>query len=310
MAATDRNANQNGAIAPSGDAAHSRQRTFSGFGVSLAEKVRHGISLLKMWQAKAMRLDPELVYWGCDSGGKDSGCIRELASMAGVTVTWHFNVTGIDPPEIHRFIRHEHPDTIWERKARHFFRVFVEDRGYPLRHQRWCCQEFKEASGAGKVTITGVRWAESPRRRAMWKPFQRFDPTRSHGQSSETSFMVNPIIDWTTDDVWAFTRARGLPYCSLYDEGFARLGCVGCPMSGAKGVRRDFARWPQYERAWRRAFHRLWDRRGGQPLTRGKRKGKPWPGLAGIDSPDQLFEWWKSGLKAPSDGDDCQLGLW
>ncbi len=122
--------------------------------------------------------------------------------------------------------------------------------------------------------------------------------------------MANPIIDWITDDVWAFIRARGIPYCSLYDEGFTRLGCVGCPMRGAKGVQRDFARWPQFERAWRRSFHRLWDRRSGQPMIRGKHKGKPWPGLPGIDNPDQLFDWWKSGLKAPSKDDDCQLGLW
>ncbi len=84
----------------------------------------------------------------------------------------------------------------------------------------------------------------------------------------------------------------------------------GCPMSGAKGVQRDFARWPGYERAWRRAFHRLWERRHGQEMTRGKRKGKLWPGLPGIETPDQLFEWWQSGLAAPDEDDGCQLGLW
>ncbi len=285
------------------------QTAFPGFGVALDEKVERSIGLLKLWEPKALAIDPTDGYWGCDSGGKDSGCIRELASMAGVAVKWHYNVTTIDPPELCRFIRREHPETIWERQPRHFFHVLAE-RGYPLRHQRWCCQEFKEGGGHGKVKITGVRWAESPRRRKMWKTFQRWDAKRSHGQASDSCYMLNPIVDWTDADVWAFTRQRGIPYCELYDEGFKRLGCVGCPMSGAKGVARDFARWPQFERAWRKAFHRLWKRRVGTTITRGQRKGKKWPGLPGIENPDQLFDWWKSGLAAPDDDDSCQLGLW
>jgi phosphoadenosine phosphosulfate reductase len=161
------------------------------------------------------------------------------------------------------------------------------------------------------VKITGVRHAESPRRRHSWKLFQRWDATRSHGKASESSWIVNPIIYWSNDDVWAFIHNRHLPYCELYDEGFKRLGCIGCPMSGAKGVQRDFARWPQYERAWRRAFHRLWQRRHGQVMTRGKRRGQLWPGLPGIETPDELFEWWKSGKPAPKEEEEtCQLGLW
>ena len=81
-------------------------------------------------------------------------------------------------------------------------------------------------------------------------------------------------------------------------------------MAGANGVQRDFARWPQYERRWRKAFHQLWERRAGETMKRGKHKGHQWPGLPGITTPDELFEWWKSGDSAPFDGDECQLGLW
>lgn len=287
------------------------QQAFPGFGVALDEKVERAVEVLRMYEPAALKHDPDNGYWGAFSGGKDSVCIKELAAMAGVRVAWHYNVTTIDPPELHRFIRRHHPDVTWERPKRHFFAILAYDRGYPVRHQRWCCQEFKEGYGHRQVKIMGVRWAESPRRRQLWKTFQRWDPTRSHGNAGDVSWMVNPIIDWTDADVWKFIRERNLPYCELYDEGYKRLGCVGCPMAGAKGVQRDFARWPIYERAWRRAFHRLWDRRAGTPLTRGKRRGKLWPGLPGIENADQLFEWWQSGLAAPKDEDeDCQLGLW
>ena len=35
----------------------------------------------------------------------------------------------------------------------------------PTRIARYCCEKLKEGGGKGKLKITGVRWAESPRRR-------------------------------------------------------------------------------------------------------------------------------------------------
>ncbi len=286
------------------------QQRFDNMGVTLPELIDCAIESLRFYEAAALEHDCNNGYWGCFSGGKDSVVIKELTRLSGVKVVWHYNVTTIDPPELCRFIRKHHPDVTWNRPPRHFFKVLAEERGYPLRQQRWCCQEFKESKGRNKVKIMGVRRAESPRRKDQWKLWMRWDATRSHGKTEESSWCLNPIYLWRDEDVWQFIRKYSLPYCELYDQGMKRLGCIGCPMSGAAGVKRDFARWPQYERAWRRAFHRLWKRRYGTPITRGKRRGQLWPGMPGIETPDQLFERWQSGLKAPDDSDDCQLGLW
>ena len=58
--------------------------------------------------------------------------------------------------------------------------------------------------------------------------------------------MVNPIIDWEDSEVWLYIKHEGLPYCSLYDEGFHRLGCIGCPMARRERVA-QFARWSKYK---------------------------------------------------------------
>lgn len=271
-----------------------------GMGQSLPEKVAHSVALLQEYQ-------PEGVYHGCYSGGKDSDVIKALATMAGVRVAWNHNVTTIDPPELYRHIRRNHPDVVWHYPAEHFFRLLAEKRGYPLRTTRWCCEAYKEGHGnePGTVKITGIRAAESPRRKADWREFTRWQP-----KGISASWMLNPILHWSDSDVWQFIREQELPYCELYDEGWKRLGCIGCPMGGSKQVRRAFARWPHHEAAWRRAFHRLWERRRDDIITRGKRKGRRWPGFPSITTADELFGWWVSGDSCPDkDEDDCQMGF-
>jgi phosphoadenosine phosphosulfate reductase len=95
---------------------------------------------------------------------------------------------------------------------------------------------------------------------------------------------VNPIIDWTDAEVWEFIRSNGIPYCSLYDEGFHRLGCIGCPMARQKGRERDFMRWPKYKEAYLRAFAKM--------LIEREKKGKLDATLRMGATPTDVFNWW------------------
>lgn len=161
----------------------------------------------------------------------------------------------------------------------------------PTRLVRYCCEKLKEASGKGRIVITGVRWAESPRRknshgvidlRTQSKKIinKALDENNAasltkngylimNDDNDESRRMVeqcyrtkktmlNPIIDWTDDEVWEFlNEIVKVSHCCLYDEGFTRLGCIGCPMQGKSGMERDFLRWPKYRDLYLRTFERL-----------------------------------------------------
>ena len=155
----------------------------------------------------------------------------------------------------------------------------------PTRLARYCCEALKEAHGEGRVVITGVRWDESAgrkRNQGMVTVFNgkaakvaeqqgaRYNNNRARGiimnyddaatrrvvemcyRTHKT--MLNPIIDWTDEDVWEFIHTYNIPYCELYDTGCTRLGCVGCPMGGYAAQRRELARWPQYRKLYVSAF--------------------------------------------------------
>ena len=87
--------------------------------------------------------------------------------------------------------------------------------------------------------------AESPRRAKYYTACVMPKPA---GRSE-----LYPIRLWSDDDVWRFIRENGIPYCKLYDEGFARLGCVGCPLGTTAQRMREFARWPRYGEQWKLA---------------------------------------------------------
>jgi len=258
---------------------------------------RCGVTLDELERAAVLCLQTfaptDAPYYGCFSGGKDSVVIKELARRSGVAVDWHYNVTTIDPPELCKFIKREHPDVSWEHSPHgNFFSRMSTVKGFPTRRNRWCCEEYKETrTPAGRRMILGIRAAESPRRRNAWKQ------VTAHKRTGE--WAINPIISWTDDDVWAYIRSREIAYCSLYDEGFKRLGCIGCPMSSRR--REDFARWPRFARLWEKSFKAIWERRVGS----NQRDGREWFGSAKFDTWQEMFEWWISNDPLPTEDDEC-----
>lgn len=245
------------------------------------------------------------------SGGKDSDTILKLAQIAKIPFEVLHNHTTADAPETVYHVRnkfrelelsgikcdidyHVQPDgtrvTMWNLIPRKLMP--------PTRLMRYCCSELKEGGGKDRFIATGVRWAESAARKIRGS-LEVITPRKDRslflsGDNDEDRRLfescqmkgkrvVNPIIDWSTEDVLDFCKVEKVSLCPLYSEGWNRVGCVGCPMAGKKRYM-EFARYPTYKKAYIAAFDRMIEER--------KRRGTKGNGALGFETGVDVFHWW------------------
>jgi phosphoadenosine phosphosulfate reductase len=191
-------------------------------------------------------------------------------------------------------MKKQYPFIIMRHPQKTMWKLIVEKMLPPTQKVRYCCQELKESANVkGGYTLTGVRRAESMKRakrqafEALGNKTSRFGADRillnDNEDRRETEFCMqknayvcNPIIDWSDEQVWSYIRHENLPYCRLYDEGFERLGCIGCPMAFTREREREFRRWPGYERCYKRAFQQMLDAHPRYEWKTG----------------EEVFDWW------------------
>ena len=223
------------------------------------------------------------------SGGKDSICLFFICKRAseelGIPMEQMFhvqyNITNVDPPELVQFIRNvmkrDYPFIEMSQPKKTMWKLIVEKQLPPTQKVRYCCSVLKESNNVrGGYTLTGVRRAESARRanrnayEVLGSKGNRFgedhillndneDRRANEFCMQKNAYVCNPIIDWSDEEVWAFIKRDNLPYCKLYDQGFERLGCIGCPMASRKEREREFSLYPKYAECYKRAFQRMLD---------------------------------------------------
>lgn len=277
------------------------------------EKEQKAIDRLKLFE-------PEDGYYLAYSGGKDSDCIKILAQLAGVKFEAVHNLTTADAPETVQYIKSQPDvriDKAYDENGDHvtMWNLIVKKLMPPTRLARYCCSELKERTGGvRKVVVTGVRWAESVKRaesvglvKIIGKPKSTQKLAEEIGAENRINkqggmildddndesrqmvehcyrtrqITVNPIVDWTDEDVWEFLRHYGCKSNPLYECGFRRIGCIGCPMAG-KHRYVEFERYPTFKYNYIAAFDRMLKRR--EEL--GKNANKSWE--TGLD----VFRWW------------------
>jgi len=54
---------------------------------------------------------------------------------------------------------------------------------------------------------------------------------------------VNPLADWSAEQVWQYIREHGVPYNPLHDQGYPSIGCTHCTRSVRPGEDPRAGRW-------------------------------------------------------------------
>lgn len=256
--------------------------------VDITKKLNKSIDRCIEFQNK----DPDKTTILAFSGGKDSLAVYLVAIRSGINFIPIYSPTSLDPPELIYYIRQifnpwaeskGYPKVIIKKYRKFNSRrckgkmtgkditmwSLIETRKLPpTRQVRYCCDELKERTGeAGDTVITGVRWEESKDRKEQqmvnfWKG----------------KIMVRIIVDWSEIEVWSLILTEEAPYCKLYDEGFNRIGCIGCPASSNQ--RKELNKYPKYRKLYIISFEKM--------LKNGREDGKEYEWKTGED----VMKWW------------------
>jgi len=54
---------------------------------------------------------------------------------------------------------------------------------------------------------------------------------------------INPLANWTNEEIWRYIRLHDLPYNSLHDQDYPSLGCMPCTKPAAEGAEARSGRW-------------------------------------------------------------------
>ncbi len=180
------------------------------------------------------------------SGGKDSIVLLELVKKALPRSSYMvvFGDTKMEFPDTYDLVdivekQCKEEGINFYRAASHFepeesWRLF----GPPSRVLRWCCTVHKAAPQTLKIRevlgkndyvgmdFVGVRAHESATRATY--------DEENFGKKQKGQYSHNPILEWTSAEIWLYIFSHNLPINNTYKKGNSRAGCLFCPMGGGK----------------------------------------------------------------------------
>lgn len=296
----------------------------------LKDKVKQSIKAIKL-AAEMSRIYYKQPLITTYSGGKDSDVLLHLTKSC--LKPEEFEVlnshTSVDAPQTVYHIRevfkelneqgikttiHQPryedgtPITMWN--------LIPKKQMPPTRLARYCCKVLKETATPNRLCMTGVREAESSKRKgrdifntrggryseALF--FSLDHALEVHQESQEiqddawdctliktmkehNDVVVTPIYYWSDKEVWDYIKQENIPVNPLYELGYNRVGCVGCPLATYKNVMKEFSDFPTYKQAYIKAFDRMLEvRKAAGKCDTGRNDYHNW------ETGKDVFEWW------------------
>jgi thioredoxin-dependent adenylylsulfate APS reductase len=172
----------------------------------------------------AYRIDPTIEIFSVDTGRLPDETHELIAALRD-----HYpglNLTLLEPDV-------EHVTRMVGAKGLNLFYESVENR-------LLCCnirkvQPLNKHLGSLDAWITGLR-------RDQWATrtnIRKVEVDHDHGAIVK----LNPLAEWTKDEVWDYVRSEGVPYHPLYDQGYTSIGCAPCTRAIKPGEADRAGRW-------------------------------------------------------------------
>ena len=109
-----------------------------------------------------------------------------------------------------------------------------------VENRKLCCnirkiEPLKRALKQSDCWITGLRREQSVTRNKIMKI--EIDTLNNN------IIKLNPLADWTNDEVWAYIRENKIPYNELHNRGYSSIGCEPCTRAVKQGEDPRAGRW-------------------------------------------------------------------
>lgn len=105
--------------------------------------------------------------------------------------------------------------------------------------RKHCCQvrklnPLKRALEGKEAWFTGLRRSQS---------VTRTDMQIVEWDVNSAMLKINPLIEWSEEDVWNYVKTEKIPYSALHDKGYPSIGCQPCTRAIEKGEDVRAGRW-------------------------------------------------------------------
>lgn len=189
------------------------------------------------------------------SGGKDSAVLLDLVKKALPKDSFVviFGDTGMEYPDTYEMVELTkeqcEKDGIPFYIARSYFTPEQSWKlfGPPARVLRWCCsvhkstpQTLKLREITGKNNFKGLDYVGVRAHESIARSTYEYE---NFGKKVKGQHNFNPILEWTSAEIWAYIYFHNILVNSTYKKGNSRAGCLFCPMGGGMS---DFFRNSSY----------------------------------------------------------------
>lgn len=109
-----------------------------------------------------------------------------------------------------------------------------------IENRKECCnirkvEPLRRALGGKDAWITGLRRAQAVTRATL--------PKVETDLANGGILKLNPLADWSEEEIWEYIRTNDVPYNKLHDQGFPSIGCAPCTRAVLPGEDVRAGRW-------------------------------------------------------------------